>query len=146
MIGTRLLRWLRSRVPEPLVVLGLAARVEVLLRSSDLPTTCRRLGIALDLADPTLPAGDVAVLPKWARAPNRWTDVFLRRWPLGDTCLRRCLVLGARLHGLGPVLRLGVRETRPGQVAAHAWLEIGGQPLDGDLRGVRPLGRPGSTA
>jgi hypothetical protein len=142
---TTVAAWLRARVPEALVVLWTAARVELLLRTSDLPATCRRLGVVLDVGDPTRPRGPMAVLPRWARAPARWTDVLLGHWPFGDTCLRRCLVLGARLQGLAPVLRLGVRETRPGQVAAHAWLEVGGRPLDDDLDGISPLASPGPT-
>lgn len=145
-MSTAVRAWMRSLVPEAPVVLWTAARVELLLRTSDLPGTCRRLGIVLDVDDPTMPSGPLAVLPGWARGPDRWTGILIGRWPFGDTCLRRCLVLGARLHGLGPVLRLGVRDAPRGQVAAHAWLEIDGRPLDGDLGGVSPLGTPRSTA
>jgi hypothetical protein len=52
------------------------------------------------------------------------------RWPFGDTCLRRCLVLGQRLRHLDPVLRIGVAVGGDGSWSAHSWLEIGGRSLD----------------
>jgi len=130
-----LTRW----VPEPLVVLATAVRVEVLLHTTDLPTACRRLGVVLDVRTAVRHPPEPAELPRWARAPARWTDVLLGRWPFGDTCLRRCLVLGSRLRGLDPVLRLGARRTGSGAIVAHAWLEIAGRSLDGTLGDVGPF-------
>ena len=47
----------------------------------------------------------------------------LRRWPFGDTCLRRGLVTGFFLRRRSPVLRLGLM--RDG-VTSHAWVEAEG--------------------
>ncbi len=126
-------------MPEPLAVLATAVLVEVLLRSTDLPRTCRRLGVGLDVRTVAPDVPEPAELPRWAREPARWTDVLLARWPFGDTCLRRCLVLGSRLRGLEPVLRLGARRTSSGAIVAHAWLEVAGRSLEGTLGDVGPF-------
>lgn len=126
------LRW-RTRVRVALEVVravGVMLLVELSLRTSGLPTTCRRLRLTCDLHSSAPPAQRVAVLPHAARAPVLATDVVLTRWPFGDTCLRRCLLLGHRLRRFGPVLRIGVRREPEGAFAAHSWLEIDGATLD----------------
>ena len=133
---------LTRHVPEAMVVLLTAARVEMLMRRHDLPDVCRQLGLTLDLEDVTQPGGTMPMLPAWTRSPVRWTDRIIGRWPFGDTCLRRCLVLGHRLSGLGPVLRMGTRRGTTAPVLAHAWLEVDGRPLDADLEGIDPLVGP----
>jgi hypothetical protein len=95
------------------------------------------------VTDGTVPIEGHPVLPKWAKRRMRNVDRCMSRWPGGDTCLRRALVSGQRLHALDPVLRLGVRML-DGQVLAHAWLEIDGRSMDphiaefAPLRSVRP--------
>lgn len=105
--------------------------IEVALRTSPLPATCRRLHVRLDLGR-SQPATARAVLPGWASTPIRAAVVVSRRWPAGDTCLRRCLVIGHRLRRLQPVLRIGVRRDESGTFRAHAWLEVDGHALDTD--------------
>lgn len=126
------LRW-RTRVRVALEVLravGVMLLVELSLHIADLPTTCRRLRLECDLHSSAPPAERIAVLPHSARAAVVATDVVLAHWPFGDTCLRRCLLLGHRLRRLGPVLRIGVRREPAGAFAAHSWLEFGGTTLD----------------
>jgi hypothetical protein len=112
---------------------ALTAVVEVGLRLVPLA----RLARALDVPLSTLPApvrtqgGDQAAL---APSQRRWlwaTNVVLQRWPFGDTCLRRALVLGYLLRRERPVLRIGVAQGE--EALAHAWIEtekfaIGAQP------------------
>lgn len=64
----------------------------------------------------------------------------VRRWlsrgrgPWTSTCLTRSLVLYAMLrqHGYRPRLALGV-EGHAGDFSAHAWVSLGGIPVDGPL-------------
>lgn len=103
--------------------------VEVGLRTTRLPTLCRALGISLDLDSGRSTPG-VFVLP---RSLERRVGSVLRAtrwWPLGDTCLRRCLLLGRVLRADDPVLRIGVRRDEQGTFAAHSWLELDGRSLD----------------
>lgn len=105
------------------------AVIEVLLRTSDLPTTCRLLCIDLDVTSAAAPGTATALLPANTRPALRAAQVVLARWPFGDTCLRRCLLLGHRFRALRPVLRIGVQRDGNG-FGAHAWLEIDGAALD----------------
>lgn len=114
---------------ETLIVIAVAAYVEMRLRRGTLPALTDRLGIRLDLH-----SGEVgqpgAVMPRWCGRRITTTYRVLRYWPFGNTCLRRCLVMGQRLHALDPVLRIGVRTAEAGGVEAHSWLEIDGKVLD----------------
>lgn len=111
------------------------ARVEWGLRRGTLPQLCDRLGVRLESG----PTGSVPVQPAWPATVPRWQVVqvvtlvgrLTRRWPFGDTCLRRCLVTGHLLARIGtPVtVVIGVRRV-DGVVQAHSWLEIGGMSLD----------------
>lgn len=125
---------------EVLAALGPMVTIEALLRTTDLPTTCRRLGITCDLAGADPPATEVAVLPRRTRRVVLACGIVVAHWPAGDTCLRRCLLTGHRLRRLHPVLRIGVRRDRDGRFSAHSWLEIGGRTLDGAAREFGPLG------
>lgn len=103
-------------------------RIELGLRRRDLPTLCRTLGIEYDLRSAAPPATVPVVLPRRTRTAVLACAYAVAVWPAGDTCLRRCLVLGRRLRTLDPVLRIGVR--RDPELVVHSWLEIGGRTLD----------------
>jgi hypothetical protein len=117
---------------------------EVSLRTAGLPATCRRLGVGYDLDSAGPPATAPAVLPRNRRAAVRACLAVVSRWPFGDTCLRRCLLLGHRLRELQPVLRIGVRRDRNGVFSAHSWLESGGRTLDPSASEFAALGSAGS--
>jgi hypothetical protein len=114
-------------------------RIERGLRRSDLPAVCRVLGIAADLSSAAPPATQRAVLPRNTRTPVYACQYAVAHWPPGDTCLRRCLVLGRRLRHLGPVLRIGVRKDGD-EFVAHSWLEIDGRTLDPESARYATLG------
>jgi hypothetical protein len=121
----------------------LLVAIEVSLRRTTLPATCRRLRVRLDLDGATASVhGSTPVLPRWALPRVRAARLVAAHWPAGDTCLRRCLLLGHRLRRLDPVLRIGVRRDSAGAFEAHSWLEIGGRPLDLDAAGFAALERP----
>ncbi|MCT2585754.1 lasso peptide biosynthesis B2 protein [Actinophytocola sp. S1-96] len=111
-----------------------------MLRRHDLPTVCARLGIVPDLDSGDPPATGPAVLPGRARTAIRACSAATRRWRHGDTCLRRCLLVGNRLRHLSPVLRIGVRRDGDG-ILAHSWLEVDGRTLDPTAVDFAPLGR-----
>jgi Transglutaminase-like superfamily len=115
--------------------------IEASLRRTSLPATCRRLALRLDLDSSTPPAGATPILPRWTRVRVRAALLVLARWPAGDTCLRRCLLIGQRLRRLDPVLRIGVRRDEAGSFGAHSWLEIGGHTLDVEAVDFATLGR-----
>ncbi len=114
--------------------------VELSLRGG-LPRTCQRLGIELDLSSAAPPSTSPAVLPRRTRTPVLACCLAVRHWPAGDTCLRRCLLIGHRLRALGPVLRIGVRRLPNGEFSAHSWLEIDGHTLDAAAADYQTLGR-----
>lgn len=112
-----------------------AARAEWGLRYSTLPATARALGVgvhALGPADqPAWIEPDRFALPDWAWRRARIASFVMRRWPFGDTCLRRALVTGSRLGALDPEIMIGIRSAgAPQGIAAHAWLRIDGVDLD----------------
>lgn len=111
-------------------VIATAALVEVCLQLRlPLPRVAAALGSPLR----TGPVADLQDEPprllRWALQELYDVDRVLRRWPFGDTCLRRCLVAGRRLRGVSPELVLGVMR-KDGVILAHSWLEVGGHPLD----------------
>jgi hypothetical protein len=114
-------------------------RIEWGLRRRDLPALCRTLGIECDLRSANPPATEHVVLPRRTRTAVLACSYAVARWPAGNTCLRRCLVLGRRLRTLDPVLRIGIR--RDGEFMAHSWLEIGGRTLDGTAAQFVTLGK-----
>lgn len=115
-------------------------RIELGLRRRDLPSLCRTLGIDFDLRSAAPPATDQVILPRRTRTAVLACAYAVAVWPAGDTCLRRCLVLGRRLRMLDPVLRIGVR--RDGELVVHSWLEIGGRTLDATAGQYATLGTP----
>lgn len=125
---------------EVLRALGPMIVIEISLRTSELPATCRRLGVVCDLASAAPPAAHLAVLPRRVRPAVRASRMVVSQWPAGDTCLRQCLLIGHRLRRLGPVLRIGVRRDPDGAFAAHSWLEVGGGTLDPMASGFASLG------
>jgi hypothetical protein len=116
------------------------ARIELMLGHRDLRAVCRSLGLSCDLDSAAPAATEPAVLPGSARTALRACSAVTRRWPAGDTCLRRCLVAGHRLRRLSPVLRIGVRRDASG-LLAHSWREIDGCTLDPTAAGFATLGR-----
>jgi hypothetical protein len=138
--AVRLLRRLIEATLEPLIVVAIASGVELGLRFTTLPRVARLLGLPLALGGAS-PATQPVVLPRRTAWRMRVVDAVMRRWPWGDTCLRRSLVTGHRLRSLGPVLRLGVRDVVTHQLAAHAWLEIDGGSLDPEADAYAPLVR-----
>ena len=120
--------------------------IEFSLRTNDLPATCRRLRVRCDLdrlTHPHPPAAELAVLPRRTRPAVLASLAVVSRWPAGDTCLRRCLLIGHRLRRLEPVLRIGVRRDANGEFSAHSWLEFGGNTLDPMAFEFAPLGSVG---
>lgn len=138
----RALGWARTAA-ELLRALGTLVAVEGFLRTVDLPTACRLLAVDLDVASRAPAATVPAVLPRGLRRAVRAHLAVLSRWPMGDTCLRRSLLLGRRLRRLHPVLRIGVTRDTGGGFAAHSWLEIGGRTLDPGAAAFTPLGPVG---
>jgi Transglutaminase-like superfamily len=114
------------------------ARIEIGLRRHPLPAMCRKLGIECDLRSAAEPAAVPVVLPRRTRTGVLACMYAVARWPFGNTCLRRCLVLGRRLRTLDPVLRIGVR--RDDGLVVHSWLEIGGRTLDATSSQYATLG------
>ena len=114
-------------------VLLLFVRVELGLRLSSLQRLCRELGIAT--TPPVEPSVGARPFPRdFARAAIAAVDRVGRWWPWGDTCLRRCLVLGRLLTAADPVLVLGVTRSADGAFGAHSWLEFGGETFDPQAR------------
>lgn len=137
-----MLRWLFGAA-EVLRAVATMVVIETCLRTTDLPTTCRRLRLAVDLTSAAPPATARTLLPRHTRRAVRASHAVVSRWPAGDTCLRRCLLVGHRLHGLDPVLRIGVARTADGRFAAHSWLEVGGRTLDPAAAAFATLGPVG---
>lgn len=138
----RVARWVLAAI-ELLYALAVMVVIEVSLRTGDLPTTCRRLRVGLDLTSSASPTAQRAVLPWRTRRAVRASLAITSRWPAGDTCLRRCLLIGHRLRNLQPVLRIGVRRTPDGDFSAHSWLEFDGRTLDPTASGFAALGTAG---
>lgn len=102
--------------------------IEIGLRRGTVGALCERHGIALITS--ASEAGNSPV--PWAdlhRVAARSTAV-LRFWPFESTCLRRCLLIGTALRDERPGLTLGVKRGDDGQIAAHAWLVMGGRSID----------------
>jgi hypothetical protein len=114
-----------------LAALAVAFVVELGLSMSTLPRLTKLFGIRLAGEANDEPTGQAPeVAPEWFRRRSAAVHRVLRHWPFGDTCLRRSLVLGQRIRRLDPVLVIGVRHDEHGNLAAHAWLAVGGVALD----------------
>lgn len=138
----RVARWVFA-VGEVLYALATMVVIEVSLRTNDLPATCRRLRIDLDLTSPAPPSAQRVMLPRRTRRAVRASLAVTSWWPAGDTCLRRCLLIGHRLRSVQPVLRIGVQRTAGGEFAAHSWLEFEGRTLDPTASQFAALGSAG---
>jgi transglutaminase superfamily protein len=121
-------------------VLLVTLLVELGLRVTTLPRLTKWCGIRLDVATGPLLDAPAVHLARPIRHQVRIVYGVLRRWPFGDTCLRRCLILGQRVRDLDPVLRIGVGTGEDGSFTAHSWLEIQGQSLDVESRSFRQFG------
>lgn len=118
--------------PRHVWIVVITILVEVGMRTTRLPRLTRLLGIRLGVDGSPTPepaSPDPAVLFR-IRRTARAIDRVLRRWPFGDTCLRRALVLGFLIRHLDPTLLIGVRRNEAGEIAAHAWLAVAGTTLD----------------
>jgi Transglutaminase-like superfamily len=104
--------------------------VEHALSAATLSQVCASLGIRLDLDSGDMASTEAPVLPRSMAIPLQARLAVAARWPAGDTCLRRCLLVGHRLRALRPVLRIGVRREGGGRFRAHSWLELDGRTLD----------------
>lgn len=127
-----------SEWPELFACLGIAAVVEIGLRTTTLPRLARLMGTPLSVAEsdggatePTKAdeAQERFVLPESAQRQVRATLRILRHWPFRDTCLRQALISGQRMRRHGPRLHVGVAKV-DGELRAHAWLVIRGGVVD----------------
>jgi len=127
------LRKLRQGLhPRHVLVLAVTVVVEIGLRTITLPRLVRLLGVRLDVDGSSLQETGSADpgISRQIRRSGRAIDRVLRRWPFGDTCLRRALILGFLIRRLDPTLLIGVRRDEAGEIAAHAWLAVAGTTLD----------------
>lgn len=132
----RLARGLRAR--RVIGVVGLARIVvwsvviEIGLRVASLPRLAQFAGVTLDVRSPAYAdPGRRQAVPLTAAERQGVDDArrVLRLGPFADTCLRRALLVGHVLRSHDPALHIGVAKS-DGQVAAHAWLVVGGVNLD----------------
>jgi hypothetical protein len=132
-------------VAQCLTLAGVLAGIELGLRFVRVERIASALRVHFleggSLVDGDAPAVLTAAERRWMRNTAR----VLRRWPLDATCLRRSLLTGWVLRRHAPVLILGVR-TEDGQVAAHAWLRVGGFDLDPGARSYVTFDRAAASA
>lgn len=142
-LGT-LRRWGPRGTWTAMELTGLALLIELGLRWAKLQTVARRCGVPLDLNAPSAPAGTLTDLVLSAQEAQdlQVMRALLRRRPFNGTCLRRALLCGWILRVRHPILVVGVRKTGR-QVAAHAWIQVGGLRIDPDpVGGFVALQRP----
>jgi len=113
--------------------------VEVGLRCLKLPRLCRLLGLPLGSGPTAHPRRPRYFSSRQVGRHVRAVALVSRRWPAGDTCLRRALVLGVLMRRAEPHLLLGVARDPLGTVRAHAWLEFDGQSIDPLSSDYEPL-------
>jgi Transglutaminase-like superfamily len=129
---SRLARVRVRDLPMLLSALGTVALVECGLRSLPLPRLARLLGTPLALESSTIdspPGSGQTVLPGDAARRIAAARRVLRRWPLGDTCLRQALASGHLIRRYGPTLHVGVAKVDD-RVRAHAWIVVDGTIID----------------
>lgn len=130
-VGHRISRVRPGDVAQALATLAVAARIELSLRRHGLPATASRFGLHLGGPSSANAPTRREPLPSWAVRRARLAVLLMRRWPFGDTCLRKSLVIGNRLSALSPQLFIGVRSSKgEGFQSAHAWLQINGINID----------------
>ncbi|WP_158564002.1 lasso peptide biosynthesis B2 protein [Jiangella anatolica] len=126
-------RGLRSVRAWPVAARAVAITVvvELGLRVTTLPRLSAFIGVPLRLDDrpAVLGAPSPGLLDVRELRALGISERVVRRWPFGDTCLRRALVSGHLLRRRKPALRVGVAKV-DGRIQAHAWLEIDGVSLD----------------
>jgi len=124
-------------------VLVITIVVEIGLRSTTLPRLARLLGVRMSVnGEPVhgaAPPGLTVLSTHRIALYGRTIPRVLRRWPFGDTCLRRALILGFFIRRVDPVLVIGVRRDETGKIAAHAWLVVAGTTLDPSATRYLPL-------
>lgn len=127
-------RGVLSQVRANATAFAVACATEVGLRTLPLPRLSRLMGAPLAVGEAgqepkRLPGGSRVDLTPRQRRQVRTALRLLKRWPLGDTCLRQALVCGYLLRDRHPVLHVGVTKL-DGEVRAHAWLTMGDSILD----------------
>lgn len=101
------------------------AIVEVGLRILRFGELARLLGVVTEASRvETDPSASPTEVPRAVAAADR----LFRRLPPRGRCLRRSLVLAMLLRGHGAVVRFGACKSH-GVVAAHAWVELAGEPI-----------------
>lgn len=116
------------RWPFVLRVAVTAAVVELAVRTLPLPAASRLAGVR-PADGPGRPGDGWELLTPRERDRCALALRVVGGPPFRATCLRRSLLLGHLLRRRDPALRVGVAKVA-GQVAAHAWIEIGGLSLD----------------
>jgi Transglutaminase-like superfamily len=141
----KLVRVLRR--PQLVVAVGesviLLAAAEASLRLADLPRVARWFGATLEFTEvaPVLAVDRLDLSPSECRRLAVLSRVA-QRWPLAPrgACLRHSLSAAHVLRSRGPRLRLSVGRTNPGEITAHAWIEIRGTAVT-DPGDFEPLAR-----
>ena len=122
-------------------VLVLLVLVEALVRWVPLPRLADLLHVRLDLRPVQAglePPAELARLSPRAKRQLRCTWRVAARWPFSaGPCLRRSLVAAHLLRSSNASVRIGF-PLRPDVPIAHAWVEIGGNPLE-DVSAYRPF-------
>ncbi len=112
-----------TRLPALFYCTVIAAKVELLLKFRPLDVAAKKLGVVISWQSNS--SGSVSPQPSnsyFVRNHLANVDSIMRRWPFGDTCLRRSLILGKLLAGFNPKLLIGVG-TQDSKILAHAWIE-----------------------
>jgi hypothetical protein len=136
----------RPEVPvAALESVALLTAAEISLRLADLPRAARWFGATLEFTDSD-PGRSVELLGLSTSERRRLAVLarIARRWPLAPqgACLRHSLAAAHILRSRGPRLRIAVGARRPGEVTAHAWIEVDGTAVT-DPGNYSPLLRPG---
>jgi Transglutaminase-like superfamily len=137
------------RRPHLLVAIGesvlLLATAEVSLRLAGLPRVARWFGATLEFTDvaPGVAVGALNISPA-ERQRLAVLGRVAQYWPLAPrgACLRHSLSAAHVVRSRGPRLRLSVGRTGPGDITAHAWIEVDGTAVT-DPGDFEPLARKG---
>ncbi len=113
----------RQKIVLGLEIVGAYSRARWLLWRTDLPTTVARLR-----APSSRHTGDVHTHRAGLRL-GRAIGKTLRHLPFDSRCLMRSLVLTTLLAQRGIESSLVIAVTPEPEFHAHAWVEIGGEPL-----------------
>lgn len=111
----------------------IAVRAEAAIRRHGVAGAARVGGLQLVMDGAAAPVAIPTHAGLTARELEQLDTAWrILRWgPFNGTCLRRAAVGGYFLRHHHPLLRIGVSKTA-GNVAAHAWVEVGGVGLDPD--------------